>query len=134
MKQALVIIPALAIVFAVHAAPSEKEAQASSESWLALVDDQKYAESWAEASSMFRSQVSQEKWVEMASSVRDPLGPVVSRTLGNVTLTKSLPGVPEGDYAVVQFQTAFKNKPQAVETVTMTLEDGKWKIAGYFIK
>jgi hypothetical protein len=134
MKRIISAMLALAIVLTVYAAPSEKEAQASAESWLALVDNQKYAESWTEASSMFRSKIAQEKWLEMLSGVRDPLGPVTSRTLLNVTLTKSLPGVPDGDYAVVQFRTSFQNKSQAVETVTQTLEEGKWKTAGYFVK
>jgi hypothetical protein len=134
MKRIISTMLAMAIALAVYAAPSEKDAQASAEAWLALVDNQKYAESWTEASSMFRSQITRDKWVEMVSSVRDPLGPVTSRKLLNVTLSKSLPGVPDGDYAVVQFQTSFKNKSQAAETVTQTLEEGKWKTAGYFIK
>lgn len=38
------------------------------------------------------------------------------------------------DYAVVQFNSTFKNKAKAVETVVMTAEDGKWQVAGYFIR
>jgi hypothetical protein len=47
----------------------------------------------------------------------------------------SLPGAPDGQYVVVQFDTVFADKPSAVETVTFMLEnDGQWRAAGYFIK
>ena len=40
-----------------------------------------------------------------------------------------------GEYVVIQFNTVFDNKQSAVETVTSVLDkDGKWKVAGYFIK
>jgi hypothetical protein len=51
------------------------------------------------------------------------------------TYSKSLPGAPDGEYVVAQFQTEFVHKRSAVETVVSTREkDGSWKITGYFIK
>jgi hypothetical protein len=36
---------------------------------------------------------------------------------------------------VIQFDTSFKNKKSAIETVTAMLDkDGKWRVSGYFIK
>jgi hypothetical protein len=71
----------------------------------------------------------------MVEGVRAPLGPLSSdRSLMNITFTKSLPGVPDGNYAVIQFRSAFKNKARAVETVSLVLENGKWNVAGYFVK
>jgi hypothetical protein len=47
----------------------------------------------------------------------------------------SLPGAPDGEYVVIQFETSFENKNDAVETVTpMKDEDGKWRVSGYFIR
>jgi hypothetical protein len=43
-------------------------------------------------------------------------------------------GVPDGNYAIVQFRSAFQNKAAATETVSLMLDNGKWKVAGYFIK
>ena len=49
--------------------------------------------------------------------------------------TRSLPGAPDGQYAVLQFDTSFENKAQAVETLTAVLEaDGVWRVTGYFIR
>jgi len=36
---------------------------------------------------------------------------------------------------MIQYDTDFEHKAGAVETVVPTLEkDGKWRVAGYFIK
>jgi hypothetical protein len=46
----------------------------------------------------------------------------------------SLPGAPDGEYVVMQFNTSYTQKKSAVETVTMVLDkDGKWHVAGFFI-
>jgi hypothetical protein len=36
---------------------------------------------------------------------------------------------------IVQFDTSFANKKEAVETITPMLDpDGQWKVSGYYIK
>ena len=49
--------------------------------------------------------------------------------------TKTMPGAPDGEYVILQFDTSFADKKAAIETVTpMKDKDGKWRVAGYFIK
>ncbi len=115
-------------------AQSSGEASKSGEVWLALIDNQKYADSWSEASSYFRSRVPREQWVDMVKGVRAPLGSVKSRALKNATPTKSLPGAPDGEYTVLQYQTSYQNKANAMETLTLMNDSGKWRSAGYFIR
>jgi hypothetical protein len=68
-------------------------------------------------------------------TVRKPLGKLTSRKVNKTQSATSLPGAPDGQYVVVQFDTVFANQPSAVETVTFMLEkDGQWRAAGYFIK
>jgi hypothetical protein len=68
-------------------------------------------------------------------SVRAPLGAVQARKLKSATFTKTLPGVPDGEYVVIKYDTDFENKKSAVETITTMLDkDGKWRVSGYFIK
>ncbi len=113
----------------------EETAQKSAEQWLALVDAGKYAESWKTAAAYFQTAVSQDQWEHVIVAVRKPLGDLVSRKLKSAQYTKSLPGVPDGEYVVLQFDTSFANKKEAVETVTPMLDkDGKWKVSGYYIK
>ena len=110
-------------------------AQKNGESWLALVDQGDYAASYDQASSMFKSALTKEKWVDTSKAVRSPLGKLVSRKLQNAQYTTQLPGAPDGQYVVVQYQTSFENKKEAVETVIMQLDkDGQWRVSGYFIK
>jgi hypothetical protein len=113
----------------------EELARKSAEAWLALTDSGKYAESWGQASTMFQSAVTQQKWVDMVTPVRKPLGKVVSRTLKSATYTKSLPNAPAGEYVVIQFNTDFENKKGSIETITPMLDkDGQWRVSGYYIK
>ena len=129
-----VLISTLAL-FAVAQNTDTKPAQTAAESWLALVDQAKYAESWDTASTVFKGAVTKEKWDEMVKAVRPPLGDVVSRMLKSAQYTTSLPGVPDGDYVVIEYDTTFKNKKSAVETITPMLDtDGQWHVAGYTIR
>jgi Protein of unknown function (DUF4019) len=71
----------------------------------------------------------------MVAPVRDPLGKVLSRTLKSATYTTSLPGAPDGEYVVIQYDTSFEHKKSAVETITPMLDkDDHWRVSGYFIK
>ena len=50
------------------------------------------------------------------------------------TPSTTLPGAPDGEYVVFQFDTAFQNKAMAVETVTFVRDaDGLWRAVGYFV-
>jgi hypothetical protein len=45
-----------------------------------------------------------------------------------------LPGVPDGEYVVIQFSTVLEKKAAATETVTpMKGPDGHWRVSGYYI-
>ena len=113
----------------------EQLAQQSSDAWLALVDSGNYAESWQESSSLFKAHVSKEQWQSMLRANRDPLGKMISRKLKSATYSKTLPGAPDGEYVVIQYESSFQHKQAAVETVTPMLDkDGKWRVSGYYIK
>ena len=103
--------------------------------WLEEIDAGDCAASWRDASGYFRSALTKEKWVEALEKVRRPLGARVFRTADASTTTTSLPGVPVGQYVIMQVNTSFTADKSAVETVTFMQEkDGPWRAAGYFIK
>jgi len=119
------------------AADSKMEADALSaaEKWLTLVDSQKYAESWKEAATLFKNAVQPKQWEQSMMAFREPLGKLISRKVKTKVYKSSLPGAPDGEYVVIQFDSTFKNKNVAVETVTpMRDEDGIWRVSGYYIK
>ena len=107
----------------------------AAETWLKLVDEGQYEQSWAQAAEFFRKNVSREQWMTALNGVRKPLGKVLSRKVLNSTYTTALPGAPDGQYVIIQFETSFENKQNAVETVTPMLDtDGQWRVSGYYIK
>ncbi len=114
---------------------AEKSGIASAQSWLEFIDNEKYAESWEETAEFFKSAITKEKWAETIQVVRKPLGKVISRKLKSQKYMTSLPGAPDGEYVVIQYNTEFENKKVTIETITPMLDnDGKWRVSGYFIK
>jgi hypothetical protein len=114
---------------------AEKAAEHAASSWLALMDAGRYGESWKEASSLFKKQVTPEQWEAAARGARGPLGALRSRKLISARYMTSLPGAPDGEYVVIQYDATFENKKAAVETITpMKEKDGSWKVSGYYVR
>ena len=110
-------------------------AKKSAESWLAVVDKGDYAASYDEAASIFKLAITKEDWLQKVRAARSPLGKMISRKLKRMQYETTLPGAPDGEYVVVQYDTSFENKRSAVETITPTLDkDGQWRVSGYFIR
>ncbi len=110
-------------------------AVAAAKAWLALVDEGRYAESWDSAAELFQGAVPKGQWVQQLGGARAPLGKVLARTLASAAYRTSVPGAPDGEYVVIQFETSFSNKKAAVETVTPMLErNGSWRVSGYFVR
>ena len=113
----------------------EQLAQQSAESWLALLDSGKYAESWQQAASLFKAHVTKDDWQKMLGATLGPLGKNTSRKLKSAKYATSLPGAPDGEYVVIQYESSFEHKQSAIETITPMLDkDGQWRVSGYFIK
>jgi len=114
---------------------AEKAAAAAAPAWLSQIDAGNYSKSWREASAYFKGAVTEKGLQDALTRARKPLGKLLSRKLTKAQSATSLPGAPDGNYVVMQFDSSFANKKQAVETVTFLQEkDGKWKAAGYYIK
>ena len=136
------LIPVCALLMLASAAPavpgtdaSAAAAEAAARTWLGRVDAGQYADSWSSASTLFRQKISSAQWQAAAAAAREPLGALKSRSLQSATPKSALPGVPDGEYMVIQFASSFEHKASAIETVTpMKDADGKWRVAGYFIK
>ncbi len=115
--------------------PKTDEAVQAAQAWLKLVDGGQYAASWSEAAGFFKERVKEEEWIKMVELARKPFGALEERKLLKASYVTSLPGAPDGEYVVIQFQTAFSKKKDSVETITpMKDSDGKWHVSGYYIK
>ena len=112
--------------------PKEEMAIQAAESWLSLVDEEKYLESWEGLAGLFRKNVKKEEWVNDLNRFRKPLGKLLARKLQHETKS-SEPSV--GEYLIFQYETSFENKKSAVEAVSVIKDnDGKWRTLGYSIQ
>jgi len=103
--------------------------------WLVQADAVDGAATWDQAASEFQGAVSRADWTDALKRVRQPLGAVTARKLVSSAFKRSLPGAPDGEYVVIQYDTQFEHKAHAVETVVpMRERDGSWKVSGYFVK
>ena len=131
----LVTAVALATMAASAGGADDDAAVAAARGWLATVDAGDYGRSWDEAAGHFRAAVGKPEWERAVAGVRGPLGRVLARTLKSATFTRTLPGAPDGEYVVIQYDTRFEHKAAAVEMVTPKREpDRAWRVAGYFIR
>jgi hypothetical protein len=112
-----------------------KRAVSASDAWLKLCDSGRYAESWETAAELFRYAVSKEQWNQSLNALRKPFGKVIKRSVKSTQYATSLPGAPDGEYVVIQYETSFEKKKSSIETVTPMLDrDGQWRVSGYYIK
>ena len=103
--------------------------------WLAHLDAGRFAESWDESAATLREAVPKMQWETTLAAERGALGVAIVRKLRSATYTRTLAGVPEGEYVVIQYDTRFENRPQSLELVTpMREKDGAWRVAGYRIR
>lgn len=139
MNKVIQLILSLAMMTGIVRADalSDKETEAivAAQQWLSLCDQNKHDESWEAAASFFRKAVTKGQWEQVITAVRAPLGKMMTRDVKSKNYQTSIPGAPDGEYVIIQFNTAFENKNETVETVTMMLDqDRGWRASGYFIK
>lgn len=134
---------AFTILFAVSAFAQEDQqnreapesAITAAQEWLTLIDRENYAESYQQAGEYFKDQVEEQQWVDMVKQVRGKVGGKTGRTLKRSTVRTEIEKMPEGNYAIIQFDADFKNQQGVTETVTMAEDDeGEWHAIGYFMQ
>lgn len=109
------------------------EAQQAAEQWLALMDKNRWEDSWAQSGATFKTAIDAKGWRTAGSDARSGFGSLESRHMITGVRSTALPGVPAGDYHVFQFKARF-TQGEAFETVVVSFEDGQWKGMTYFIR
>ena len=108
----------------------EAEVEHAARDWLALGDEGHWAEAWKGTSRSFRESNTLESWTQAAKSVRAPLGAVNSRAI----IHNSMVLAPAAGVLVIKFRTNFARKASAVETVSMTREEGSWRVTSVWVE
>ena len=138
MRRRLIIAAAafaVAIVLPVRAQDARAtEAQSAALTWLALADNGEGLASYAAAGARFRETIPGERWVAGLGEARKTFGDLVQRAVVSTQMTRTLQGLPDGDYATLVFRTAFAKKELAQEVVTMEFTGNAWHVVGYIVK
>ncbi len=106
--------------------PVNPEVVNAARAFLSLIEQKRWEDSYAATGTAFRKLNTLQVWAQVSEDVHARYGSTVSRTLLS---QQNLPAPPAG-YEVVKFRTVYANKQQAVETVTLDREDGKWVAVG----
>ena len=110
-------------------------AMASAYRWLVLVDGGRGREAYDAASESLRKGVDQLKWEVSVDTLRKGLGGVVGRKLRSANYTRTLPGAPDGEYVMINFDTRFEKNPLIAELIVCEREkDSVWRVGGYWVK
>jgi len=130
---ALALIPAYRTAWAQD--PRASLVAGTAREWLEMTDKGDAAGSHASAGAKFRKALGVSQWKAALAKERVPRGALVQRTTLQTTFDPKFDKAPPGDYAMLQFRTAFANQSVAQETLTLEREpDGKWRVIGYFVR
>lgn len=101
-------------------------AAVAAEAFLELIDEGRWADSYAATGAEFRRLNTLKTWSDVSARIRPPLGKVLTRDIvGN----EYVPAPPQG-YRLVKFRSAYANGTQQTESVSLAWEEGAWKVAG----
>jgi hypothetical protein len=113
----------------------DKETIEASTKWLALLDSGKTGAAWDVGSPYLKSVVTRAKWIDGITSARKPYGEFVKRTPTKFARSHSMPGAPDGDYSIIEFETEFAYGKRASEHIIWMLGEREvWSVSGYFIR
>ena len=111
---------------------SVESPQSAAEAFLILIDQGNYEESWAVTSALLRAKVEQDDWAKHLGNTRRPLGTLNHREVGSIEFHDSLEEMPDGEYAILIFDSSFANNDSASEVVGLVLDDeSTWRGSGY---
>ncbi|MDR2450421.1 MAG: adenosylcobinamide amidohydrolase [Candidatus Accumulibacter sp.] len=111
-----------------------KKARAAAEEWLSLIDggQEGFDAAWWTASALLRQSEAPEAWRARLKETRAALGEKRTRRRARSLDAGALPGLPRGEYMLVEYVGAFERQPEIFETLTLRKdEDGAWRVLRY---
>jgi hypothetical protein len=100
-------------------------------SWLGALDLGHYDEAWNGLATVMKRGSSLEDWTRDVRAPRQQLGKPGGRELERAEFATTVRGAPTGNYVTVAYVSHFADAPPILETVLLTFEDERWRVAGY---
>jgi hypothetical protein len=112
----------------------EQAAQRQALGFLGYLDHGRFADSYAYTGMLIRSQLDREAFASQVEKARSGTGAIQARELIDAGYSTTVPGAPEGQYVVLHYHSSFANRPDTVETLTLAMAKGYWRVDGWYIK
>src|SRR5208282_3130036 len=90
-------------------------------------------ESWHGLATVMQAGTTLEGWTNDIHDPREQLGKPDGRELQRAEFSTSVRGAPTGAYVTVIYLSHFSAVPPIMETVLLTLDNGRWRVAGYSV-
>ena len=96
------------------------------------IAQERYEQIYSESSDLWKKDVTLERSNEVFKSLRTKLGKVESRALHSAAEQQNSGGALKGHVYILTYQTRFE-LGEAMETFTLIEENGRWRLARYFV-
>lgn len=133
-KSPAFLLAAILLSLGTYAQAFANTAESAALAWLESIDNGEVEQAWESSSPLLKTPLSPSMLRRIIELARNEFGPVESRRQVQASHYRSMPGAPDGDYMVFIFHTRFENKARGVETVTPHLENGEWRVSGYYVQ
>ncbi len=99
-----------------------------------LLDRGQYADAWAMTSPHFQTFKSDLDWQKRQKALRFAYGSLENRNFRRVNYRESYYRSPDGQYAIVQFTSHFRNKSRTIETIVFDCSDETCVVQEYILR
>ena len=136
MKRYIITILILLTSFSstVFAAQQPSIALSAAESFVSIIDCGDYLTAYSRSSPLLKQLNPQQKWIDEQKLASQLLGKVIDRQLLAVKARDAHPGMPDGCYLIVCYQTVTTDKDRAIEMLLLKEENQKWSVCNYSIR
>jgi hypothetical protein len=137
LTAALVQMPLIAMQGPPQADPHAAEelaAQRQALGFLGYLDEGRFADSYSYTGMLLRARADRESFASQIQKARAGTGALQARELIDATYNTSVEGAPEGQYVILHYHSNFANRQDTVETITLAMAKGYWRVDGYYIK
>ncbi len=136
MKKAFFLLPALllGLHLTVFAEIPSSAALTKAERFVGILDSRNYDRAYLQTSDLLKLRTPQTEWIRQQEIAFQLLGDVRERQLSTVKARAVYPGLPDGNYLIVCFETRTAHKVKAIEVVLLKEEETDWQVCNYSIR
>ncbi|MDA3902500.1 MAG: DUF4019 domain-containing protein [Desulfuromusa sp.] len=106
----------------------------TAESFVAAIDNGDFLKAYSSASPDLQLLKPEKQWIDEQSLTFQLLGKPLHRRLMTVDARDIYPGLPDGNYLLVSYQTTTEHKAKAIEVLLLKEKGEEWMVCKYSIR